>query len=352
MTPVAIRKLVKDSIAEALEIERAEVAARAAEAALQTGTDGQSDNKRECTWKNFKVSDPIKFKGTEGAVALIRWFEKTENVFLMCNCPDVSKVKFATGMLLDEAMSWWNSYAQPIGMENAYKLTWEQFKKLMTDKFCPRTEVQKLETEFYKLVTVGNDIEAYIRRFQELAVLCPTMVSDNEKLLENFIGGLPRNISGNVIASKSDTLEEAIRMSQKLMAQVMKQETTVNNNNENKRKRDDNQGDDQVWQPNKQHEVVRAYVAKPSEKKGYQGTLPKCNKCQNHHNHGPCLNPCGNCKKVGHATWECKFPIITGDQKPSVTCFGCGEIGHYRNECPKQGNQEKGNQGGRARGRA
>lgn len=80
----------------------------------------------------------------------------------MCNCPDVSKVKFATGMLLDEAMLWWNSYAQPIGMENAYKLTWEQFKKLMTKKFCPRTEVKKLETEFYELVTAGNDIGAYI----------------------------------------------------------------------------------------------------------------------------------------------------------------------------------------------
>jgi hypothetical protein len=46
MTPAAIRKFVKDSIAEALEIERAEVAARAAEAASQIGTDGQSDNRR------------------------------------------------------------------------------------------------------------------------------------------------------------------------------------------------------------------------------------------------------------------------------------------------------------------
>ena len=83
MTPAAIRKLVKDSVAEALEIERAEVAARAAETASQTGTNEQSNNRRECTWKDFKISDPVKFKGTEGAVALIRWFEKTENVFLM-----------------------------------------------------------------------------------------------------------------------------------------------------------------------------------------------------------------------------------------------------------------------------
>jgi hypothetical protein len=336
MTPVAIRKLVKDSIAEALEIDRAEVAARAAEAALQTGTDEQSDNKRECTWKNFKVSDPIKFKGTEGAVALIRWFEKTENVFLMCNCPDVNKVKFATGMLLDEAMSWWNSHAQPVGMENAYKLTWDQFKKLMTDKFCPRTEVQKLETEFYKLVTVGNDIETYFRKFQELAALCPTMVSDNEKLLEKFIGGLPCNISGNVIASKSDTLEEAIRMSQKLMAQVMKQENTVNNNNENKRKRDDNQGNDQVWKPNKGQEVFRAYAAGPRTKKRYTGNLPYCNMCNLHHSYH-CSGLCGICKKRGHLAKDCRKPT---NQRIPGSCFKCGNLGHLRKDCPELKNKK------------
>ena len=143
MTQAAIRKLVRDSVAEALETERAEVAARAAEVppVVPVVEVVQPTVRRECTWQDFKTSDPIKYKGNEGAVALIRWFEKTENVFLMCGCQEVNKVKFAIGMLLDEAMSWWNSYAQPIGMENAYKLTWAEFKKLMTKKFCPRTEV-------------------------------------------------------------------------------------------------------------------------------------------------------------------------------------------------------------------
>ncbi|GJT10502.1 hypothetical protein Tco_0857544, partial [Tanacetum coccineum] len=40
------------------------------------------------------------------------------------------------------------------------------------------------------------------------------MVPNNEKLLEAFIGGLPQSIEGNVIASKSQTLEEANNISQ------------------------------------------------------------------------------------------------------------------------------------------
>ncbi|GJR73000.1 hypothetical protein Tco_0085365 [Tanacetum coccineum] len=51
--------------------------------------------------------------------------------------------------------------------------------------------VKKMEDEFYNLVVKGNDLKTYIRRFQELAILCPNMVPNSEKLMEAFIGGLP-----------------------------------------------------------------------------------------------------------------------------------------------------------------
>ncbi|GKA58301.1 reverse transcriptase domain-containing protein [Tanacetum coccineum] len=49
-----------------------------------------------------------------------------------------------------------------------------------------------MEDEFYHLTVKGNDLKTYVRRFQELATLCPTMVPDSEKMMEVFIGGLPR----------------------------------------------------------------------------------------------------------------------------------------------------------------
>ncbi|GKA33875.1 putative reverse transcriptase domain-containing protein [Tanacetum coccineum] len=77
-----------------------------------------------------------------------------------------------------------------------------------------------MEDEFYHLTVKGNDLKAYVRRFQELATLCPTMVPDSEKMMEVFIGGLPRSIEGNVTASKPQTLEEAINIAQRLMDQI------------------------------------------------------------------------------------------------------------------------------------
>nr|GEW37652.1 reverse transcriptase domain-containing protein [Tanacetum cinerariifolium] len=86
-----------------------------------------------------------------------------------------NKVAFATGTLTNDGLSWWNAYAQPIGIEQANKITWTELKRLLRNKYCPRTEIKKMEDEFYNLSVEGNNFKTYVRRFQELAVLCPNM---------------------------------------------------------------------------------------------------------------------------------------------------------------------------------
>nr|GEU51223.1 reverse transcriptase domain-containing protein [Tanacetum cinerariifolium] len=188
MTQAAIRKLVADSITIAFEAQAANMAN--ADNTNRNPEPREAHIARKCSYKEFKSCQPFNFKGSEGAVRLIRWFERTESVFSCSNCTEDYKVKFAT----------------------AYKITWVEFKKLLIKKFCPRTEVQKMEDEFYHLTVKGNDLKTYVRRFQELATLCPTMVSDSKKMMEAFIKGLSRSIEGNVTASKPQTLEEAINI--------------------------------------------------------------------------------------------------------------------------------------------
>ncbi|GJR62770.1 hypothetical protein Tco_1504932 [Tanacetum coccineum] len=150
MTQAAIRQLVADSVAAALE----------AQAATMASTNNPNRNTgpretpvaRKCTYKEFMSCQPFYFNGTEGAVGLIRWFERTESVFSCSNCTEDCKVKFATGTLTEDALSWWNSYAKPIGIEQADKIAWTELKRLLTNKYCPRTEVKKMEDEFYNLV--------------------------------------------------------------------------------------------------------------------------------------------------------------------------------------------------------
>nr|GEW19252.1 reverse transcriptase domain-containing protein [Tanacetum cinerariifolium] len=147
-----------------------------------------------------------------GAIGLIRWFECTKLVFSRSKCTEEDRVTFATGTLTNDALSWWNAYAQPIGIEQANKITWTELKRLLKNKYCPRTEIKKMEDEFNDLNVKGNDLKTYIRIFQELATLCPNMVPNTEKLMEAFISGLPRSIKGNVTSSKPQTFEEAINI--------------------------------------------------------------------------------------------------------------------------------------------
>nr|GFA27036.1 reverse transcriptase domain-containing protein [Tanacetum cinerariifolium] len=66
---------------------------------------------RKCSYKEFMSYEPFNFKGSEGAIGLICWFEPTELVFSCSNCIEDCKVKFAIGTLTEEALSWWNSFA-------------------------------------------------------------------------------------------------------------------------------------------------------------------------------------------------------------------------------------------------
>ncbi|GJR32435.1 hypothetical protein Tco_1108667 [Tanacetum coccineum] len=115
ITQAVIRQLIADGVVAALE----------AQAANMTNTDNTNRNSgpretpivRKCTYKEFMSCQPFYFNGTEGAVGLIRWFERTESLFSRSNCTEDYKVKFATGTLTEDALSWWNSYAKPIGIE-------------------------------------------------------------------------------------------------------------------------------------------------------------------------------------------------------------------------------------------
>ncbi|GKD12613.1 reverse transcriptase domain-containing protein [Tanacetum coccineum] len=136
----------------------------------------------------------------------------------------------------------------------------------MTDKYCPRNEMKKLKAELWNLKVKGTDVIGYNQRFQELALLCVRMFP------------IARHDSRNTLAERQA---------------------------DNKRKLDNNNQAQQ--QSPKRQNVAQAYADGTGERKEYAGTLPLCNRCKLHHN-GPCTVKCGNCKKVGHMTRDCRNP--------------------------------------------
>nr|GFB79067.1 reverse transcriptase domain-containing protein [Tanacetum cinerariifolium] len=87
----------------------------------------------------------------------------------------------------------------------------------MTDKYCLRGEIKKLEIKLWNLKVKGNDVPAYTERFQEQTMICTKFVANETKKIDKYISGLPDNIYGSVKASKPKTLDETIELANDLM---------------------------------------------------------------------------------------------------------------------------------------
>ncbi|GJY32121.1 putative reverse transcriptase domain-containing protein [Tanacetum coccineum] len=148
-------------------IDEGVTAALAARDATRNGDDSHTSRTgarrpvqvaRECTYPDFLKCQPLNFKGTEGVVGLTQWFEKMESVYSISNCTVACQVKFATCTLQGNALTWWNSHVKTTTPEAAHAMPWRTLKKMMTDKYCPRGEIKKLEFEMWNLKVKGNDV--------------------------------------------------------------------------------------------------------------------------------------------------------------------------------------------------
>nr|GEV49119.1 reverse transcriptase domain-containing protein [Tanacetum cinerariifolium] len=180
---------------------------------------------RECTFQDFLKCKPHNFSRTEGVVGLTHWFEKMETVFNISNCPPKYQVKYATCILQDRALTWWNSHKR----------------------------------------TIDKKLQGYAARSAE-----------NKRRMESN----PRDNRGKQPSFK-------------------RQNTSGQN-------------------------VARAYTARRNKRDGYVGSFPYCNNCRLHYE-GLCTIRCGNYKKVGHQTRDCKTET-------------------FRKDCPKLRNKNRGNQ--------
>ncbi|GJU15278.1 reverse transcriptase domain-containing protein [Tanacetum coccineum] len=275
----------------------------------------------ECTYPDFMKCQPINFKGTEGVVELTQWIEKMETV--------------------------------TAGNDISYAMTWTELKKKMTDNYCPRTEIKKLEVELWELKVKGTDVIGY-KHFQELALLCGRMFPEESDKIEKYVSGLPDMIYGSVVASKPKTMQEEIEMAIEVMDKRIC--TFADRQTKSKRKFENTSGNTQNEQQhqNKRQNTSRAYAAGTVEKKQYGGSKPLCSKCNYHHD-GPCAPKCHKCNKVGHFAHNCRSTANANNanhqrgtgsgQKP--TCFEYGAQGHFKRECPKlKNNNNRGNQVG------
>nr|GEX05794.1 hypothetical protein [Tanacetum cinerariifolium] len=229
---------------------------------------------------------------------LTQWFEKMETIF---------HISIASCTLLGSALTWWNSHVKTVGHDAAYEMPWKTLMRLMTAKYCLRSEIKKMEIKMWNLNFKGTDVVSYTQHFQDLALMYGRMFSEESDKVEKYVGELPDMIQGS------------------------KLRTFAERQAENKRKLDDNSRNNHTQQqPHKRKNVARDYTAWPSEKREYGGSLPLCTKCNYHHN-GQYAPKCNNCKKVSHLAHDSRSLVATANnQRAPRNCGNQARNGEAR----------------------
>ncbi|GJX52942.1 hypothetical protein Tco_0281311 [Tanacetum coccineum] len=124
-----------------------------------------NDGNDGCSYKTFTACNPKEFDGKCGALTLTHWIEKMESVFENSGCTANQRV------------------------------SWNDFKALLVEGFCPSNEMEKLENEFWNHIMVGSNHVTYTDGFHELAKLVPHLVTPESSRIKRhevprYIGGL------------------------------------------------------------------------------------------------------------------------------------------------------------------
>ncbi|GKB52270.1 putative reverse transcriptase domain-containing protein, partial [Tanacetum coccineum] len=233
-------------------------------------------------------------------VVLTRWIKKMESVQDMSGCSIEQKVKYTAGSFVGKALTWWNSQICTLSQEVAVSMSWNDFKFMMIEEFCPSHEMQKLETELWNYVMVGASHAAYTDIFHELARLVPHLVT-----LES------RNIKRYVYV---------------LAPQIREPSKDRNGKDDNKRTRTGNAF------------AITANLVRREN----TGAWPKCTTCNSYHAPEGPYRTCFNCNCPGHFARDYRFMPrnvnLVNVKNPTPArgaCYEYASIDHLKPECPR-----------------
>ncbi|KAI3797465.1 hypothetical protein L1987_32722 [Smallanthus sonchifolius] len=221
-------------------------------------------------------------------------------------------------------------------MDVAMTLPWDELKRIMTEEFCPRNEMKKLEAEFWDLTQDNGESLAYTTRFHELSMLVPHMVTPLSRCIEKYIGGLPRQIQDTVFGRNPTNLEDAIRLAATLTDNHVKAGTLT--------RKGAKKAADTITPPAHVKEVQTEPYRNPRKRKvkNYAMVTP--------------ATPVNQVAPMAQHPVKKAYGANPANQ-PGVNqvvpvngraCFECGDPTHFRNQCPRLVNANQ----ARARGRA